>query len=142
MAAPAGRREVFINGAWVAPALGGTLDVVNPADESVIGAVGAATAADVDAAVKAARAAFKTWKRTRASERAAIIRKVAALVRERKPELAALEARDCGKPLEEALWDIEDVAGCFEYFADRAEEVEAANPVAVRHARAAHSWRL
>ncbi|CAI9112536.1 OLC1v1012997C2 [Oldenlandia corymbosa var. corymbosa] len=45
-------------------------------------------------------------------------------ITERKSELAKLEALDCGKPLEEAAWDIDDVAGCFEYNADLAEALD------------------
>jgi betaine-aldehyde dehydrogenase len=41
----------------------------------------------------------------------------------RKDELSALETEDCGKPLEESEWDVDDVAACFEYFAERAEKL-------------------
>jgi betaine-aldehyde dehydrogenase len=144
MAAPArlGRPEIYINGAWVAPALGGTLDVICPADESVIGVVGAATSADVHAAVAAARGALAGWKRTPAAQRAGVMRAIAAGVRARRDELAVMESRDCGKPLDEAVMDIDDVAACFEFFADRGLEVDAANPAPVRAQRAlprAHS---
>ncbi|KAL8529762.1 hypothetical protein ACS0TY_006988 [Phlomoides rotata] len=47
------------------------------------------------------------------------------MITERKPELAKFEAADCGKPLEEAAWDIDDVAGCFEYYAGIAEGLDA-----------------
>ncbi|RVX18556.1 Betaine aldehyde dehydrogenase 2, mitochondrial [Vitis vinifera] len=46
-------------------------------------------------------------------------------IRERKSELAKLEAIDSGKPLDETTWDIDDVASCFEYFADHAEALDA-----------------
>jgi betaine-aldehyde dehydrogenase len=109
-----GRKELFIGGKWVAPAAGGVLDVVSPASEAVVGHVGAATAADVNAAVAAARAAFPGWRRTSGAGRAAVLRRIAAGVRERKAELAVLEVRDGGQPIDEAEWDLDDVATCFE----------------------------
>ena len=109
-----GRKELFIGGKWVSPAAGGALEVVSPATEAVVGHIGAATAADVDAAVAAARAAFPGWRRTSGAGRAAVLRRIAAGVRERKAELAVLEARDCGKPIDEAEWDMDDVATCYE----------------------------
>jgi betaine-aldehyde dehydrogenase len=112
--APLGRNELFIGGKWVAPVAGGTLDVVCPSTEAVVGSVGAATSADVDAAVAAARAAFPGWRRTSGAARAAVLRRIAAGVRERKSELATLETRDCGKPIDEAEWDLDDVATCYE----------------------------
>jgi betaine-aldehyde dehydrogenase len=112
--APLGRPELFIGGKWVSPSAGGALDVICPATEAVVGCVGAATAADVDAAVAAARAAFPCWRRTSGAGRAAVLRRIAAGVRERKSELATLEARDCGKPIDEAEWDMDDVATCYE----------------------------
>ena len=109
-----GRPQLFVNGAWVEPVLKGSLDLVNPATEKVVGVVGAATAEDVAVAVTAARAAFKSWKRTSGAERARLLHAVAAGVRARKEELAALEVADCGKPLDEALWDMDDVATTFD----------------------------
>lgn len=118
------REEVFINGQWVPCSLGGTLPVINPhgGDSDVIGKIGAGSSADIDAAVCAAREAFPGWSATSGVDRAKILRKIANLVRERKAELANLETIDMGKPIEESEWDIDDVAGCFEYFADRCEK--------------------
>ena len=115
-----GRKELFIGGKWVAPTAGGALDVVCPATEAVDGCIGAATSADVDAAVAAARAAFPGWRRTSGAARAAVLRRIAAGVRERKTELATLESRDCGKPIDEAEWDMDDVATCYDVRPPRA----------------------
>ena len=49
-------------------------------------------------------------------------------VKERKSELARLETSDMGKPIAEAEWDMDDVAGCFEYYAGRAQQGPAACP--------------
>ncbi len=118
--------QLFINGAWVAPATGQMLDVVDPSDRSVFHWVAAGSAADVDAAVKAARAAFETgpWPRMSGAERAAILRKMGNEITTRTDELARMEVRDNGKPLPEAVWDIKDTAGCFHFYAGMAERFD------------------
>ena len=117
------RDGLYIDGRWVAPAAGGTLPVVDPATEQVIAHVAAAGAADVDAAVKAARRAFDDgpWPRLSGAGRAAVLRRIAAGIRERLEDLAVLEVRDNGKPLPEARWDLGDAATCFDFYADMAE---------------------
>ncbi|KWF98412.1 aldehyde dehydrogenase [Burkholderia cepacia] len=118
---------LFIDGQWVPPILGGTLDVVNPADGEVFRTVSAATAQDVDRAVTAARRAFDegTWPRLSGAERAQYLRRIAETIRDRLPAIAEIEVQDNGKPRPEAEWDIGDAAGCFEYYAKLAEEFDA-----------------
>jgi betaine-aldehyde dehydrogenase len=129
------RNALFINGEWTSPAKGGTFDVINPATEQVIHRAPAGTAEDVDAAVKAARAAFDhgPWRRTTGRDRAVFLRGFARIIRERLDELSEMEVLDNGKPLPEAKWDIGDAAGCFEYYAGLAEELDAhpSEPVAL-----------
>ena len=118
--------QLFINGEWVSPAWGGTLPVIDPATEQVFHHIPAATAEDAEAAVQAARAAFDhgPWPRLSGAERAAYLRAMAQGIRDRLPELAAIEVRDNGKPLPEAEWDLGDAAGCFDFYADLAEELD------------------
>mgnify|MGYP001074659815 CR=1 FL=1 len=118
--------KLYIDGAWKAPARGGSFDVINPATEEVFHKAPAGTADDIDAAVKAARAAFDTgpWPRLSGKERAAYLRAIADKVLEKKDFLARLEVKDNGKPLPEAAWDMDDVAGCFSYYAGLAEELD------------------
>jgi betaine-aldehyde dehydrogenase len=118
--------RLFINGAWVAPVQGGTLPVIDPATEEVFHHIPAATAADADAAVAAARAAFDDgpWPRLSGKERAVYLRAIAQGIRDRLPELARIEVRDNGKPLPEAEWDLGDAAGCFDFYAGLAEELD------------------
>ncbi len=118
--------RLFINGEWVAPAEGGKLPVIDPATEQVFHHIPAATAPDAEAAVAAARAAFDQgpWPRMTGKERAVYLRAMAQGIRDRLPELAQLEVRDNGKPLPEAEWDLGDAAGCFDYYADLAEELD------------------
>ncbi|OXC71763.1 Aldehyde dehydrogenase [Caballeronia sordidicola] len=58
------------------------------------------------------------------AERGAVLRRIAKGIRDRLPELAEIEVRDNGKPLPEALWDLGDAAGCFEFYAGLAEQLD------------------
>ncbi|WP_157263995.1 aldehyde dehydrogenase family protein [Azohydromonas aeria] len=120
------RTQLFINGQWADPVRKGTFPVVNPATETVIHHAPAGTAEDIDAAVKAARAAFDDgpWPRMKGAERAKYLRAMAKAIRSRQDELARLEVADNGKPLPEASWDIGDAAGCFDYYAGLAEALD------------------
>lgn len=126
--------KLFIDGAWVNPAGGGTLDVVNPATERAFATVAAGTATDIDRAVAAARRAGQgPWRRTTGHERAALLRAIAAGVEVEKDRLARLEVEDNGKPLAEAEGDIADTVYCFNLYATYAEELDArqGEPIAV-----------
>src|SRR5215471_10765237 len=100
--------RLFIDGRWVAPAKNGTFETINPSTEEIIGKVAAATAEDVDLAVRAARKAFDEgpWPRMSGAERAAVLRRIGKGIRDRLQELSEIEVRDNGKPLPEALWDV------------------------------------
>ncbi|MCO1582470.1 aldehyde dehydrogenase family protein [Crossiella sp. SN42] len=75
------------------------IEVINPATEQVIGSVPAGTAADVDAAVRAAHAAFPAWAATPLAERAELGRRIAAGVAARRDELAKLITAEMGSPI-------------------------------------------
>lgn len=119
---------LFINGAFVPAKSEAMFDVVDPANRKVFHQVARGGAEDIDAAVKAARKAFDEgpWPRLSGAERGAILRKMGDLIAERRETLARLEVRDNGKPLPEALWDIDDTAGCFHFYADLAETLTGA----------------
>ncbi|MCV9965952.1 aldehyde dehydrogenase family protein [Pararhizobium sp. BT-229] len=118
--------RLYIDGEWVRPEKGGTLDVIDPATEEVIHKAPAGTSDDIDKAVKAARYAFDSgpWPHFTGTERAVYLRAIATRITEKREFLAKLEVADNGKPLPEALWDIDDVAGCFNYYAGLAEELD------------------
>ena len=120
-------QQLYIDGQWLAPAKGGSFETFDPSDETLLARVAAATAEDVDAAVRAARRAFDEgpWPRMSGAGRAAVLRRIAEGIRGRQQELAELEVRDNGKPLPEALWDIGDTAGCFDFYAGLAEKLDA-----------------
>lgn len=120
------RDALYIDGRWVAPVLGGTFPVINPATEEVFHNAPAGTAEDIDAAVKAARRAFDLgpWPRLPGTERSRFLHAIADGLRSRKDDLARLEVMDNGKPLPEAHMDIADAAGCFDMYADFAAGIE------------------
>jgi betaine-aldehyde dehydrogenase len=113
----------FVNGSWIAGS-GGTAEVINPFDASVLETVGQAGPDDVDRAVLAARAAFDTgpWRRTPAAERAALLRRVADLLVRDKEKIARTETLDTGKTLVESRIDVDDVTAVFRYYADLADK--------------------
>ena len=93
--------KLLINNRWVASESGKTFATVNPSTGEPICKVAEADAADVDNAVKAARAAFDhgPWKKMAASERGRLLNRLADLIEKHADELARLESLDNGKPL-------------------------------------------
>jgi aldehyde dehydrogenase (NAD+) len=98
-------QKLFINGKWVNSISGKTFATLNPSTGQEICQVAEADSADVDLAVKAARKAFESgpWKKMSAAERGRRINKLADLMEQNLPELAALESLDNGKPLRDSL---------------------------------------
>lgn len=111
------RHRRQIDGAFVEPTNAAFFDVIKPATKALFVTAAAGTAVYIDLAVRAARRAFGTgqWPRLKASERGAVLRRSAALIRDRLDEIAALEARDNGKPLPETRWDVGDATFCFDH---------------------------
>src|SRR5947208_2022814 len=87
---------MYIDGAWRPAASGETIDVVNPVDEQVIDRVPAGTAADVDTAVRAARAALPGWAATPPAERAAQLASLRDVLAARKDEIAETVTAELG----------------------------------------------
>ena len=117
--------QAFINGKFVPAVRGGTFETINPATREVICAVSACTAEDVDIAIKAAQACLNgpDWGyKSTGTQRAVILRKLGAIITERKDELAMLDALDNGKPLREALADMGDAISACDHFASLAEK--------------------
>lgn len=116
---------LFIDGQWARSETGANLKIINPATEESLADVSIADTTDVDHAIRAARAAFPLWSRRSGAERAQYLRKLAAQIRERGEELAALSSRNNGKPLAEADLDISDAIATYEYYAGLAEQLDA-----------------
>src|SRR6516225_6533595 len=89
----------YINGEWVDPVAPKTLEVVNPSTEEPIGRISLGSAADVDKAVKAARAAFETFGRTSREERIALLESVIASYATRLDETAEAISLEMGAPM-------------------------------------------
>ena len=123
-----GPKRLLIGGEWV-PALDGrTFATINPATETELTQVAHASEADVDRAVRAARAAFEygsPWSRTTPRERGRLLWRIADLIDENAEELAQLESLDNGKMVAAARdGDIATTAEVFRYFAGWANKIE------------------
>ncbi|TDM50523.1 aldehyde dehydrogenase family protein [Macrococcoides goetzii] len=109
---------LFINGEFVDAENKETLEVKSPATGEVLAHIAKATTGDVDKAVKAAGEAFKTWRHTTSTERAALLNKIADIMYENKDDLAMIESMNSGKAIREsANIDIPMAADHFRYFA-------------------------
>jgi betaine-aldehyde dehydrogenase len=109
---------LYIDGAPCPATSGETFATHNPATGAQLAVVQHADAADVDRAVRSARAAFPAWAALGGVERGRILRRAVDLLRARNPELAHLETLDTGKPIAEALEvDVISGAECLEFFA-------------------------
>ena len=120
---------LLIGGEWVAAEGGKTSETRNPATGEVLARVAAASPADVDRAVKAARAAFEGWSKTSPAERSAILLRIADDLEKEADFFAKIETMDNGKPIREtSLVDVPLSVDHFRYFAGclRAEEGSAA----------------
>jgi aldehyde dehydrogenase (NAD+) len=115
--------KLFINGKFEDAASGKTFATINPATGEEICQVAEADKADIDRAVIAARAAFKSWKYTEGYARRDLILKLAAKMEENLDELAAIEALDNGKPFVEAQGDIGFSVKVLRYYAGWADKI-------------------
>jgi acyl-CoA reductase-like NAD-dependent aldehyde dehydrogenase len=100
-----------------------TLSVVEPATEEVLAEIERATAADVDAAVARAKAAWPAWRAVAPGERATLLRGLADVIAEHHEELSILEARNAGKPIGDARGEMGMVVDTFRYYAGAPERL-------------------
>ena len=114
----------FIGGAWVPSQNSETLPVIDPSTGEVFDQLARGNAADIDHAVKAARAALNgPWGRMTATERGRILSRMSALILERHEELSQLESRDTGKPITQARTDITVAARYCEFYGGAADKL-------------------
>ncbi|MCX4885765.1 MULTISPECIES: aldehyde dehydrogenase [unclassified Streptomyces] len=119
--------RLFVGGQWREAADGARTEVVDPSRGEVVTTVAEAGAADVDAAVRAAREAFDdgTWSGLSGRERGRILHRVAELIRENADDLARLESLDVGKPISLChAVDITNAANDYEHFAALAHSLD------------------
>jgi betaine-aldehyde dehydrogenase len=101
----------------------GVLEVVEPATEAVLEEIPRAGVEDVDAAVARAGAAFPAWRAVTPSDRAAVLRRIADAVASHREELAQIEARNAGKPIDDARGEMDMVAQVFAYYSGSPERL-------------------
>jgi succinate-semialdehyde dehydrogenase / glutarate-semialdehyde dehydrogenase len=108
----------------------GKYSVVNPATGDTVREYQQISDEDLSAAIAAATEAHRNWAvKTSVSERAALVKKVAELHSERRETLAEIIVREMGKPMEQALGEVDFCADIYGYYADNAEEFLADEPI-------------
>jgi succinate-semialdehyde dehydrogenase/glutarate-semialdehyde dehydrogenase len=110
--------QLHIDGKWRASASGQTIPVLNPATEEVVGTVAHASKADLDEALAAADKGFKVWRAVAPFERAKVMHKAAAILRERADAIAVLMTMEQGKTLVESKGETLAAADVIEWFAE------------------------
>ena len=113
--------KMLIGGEWVDAGSGKTFVTVNPSTGEDLASVPLSSDADVDKAVKAARAAFAGWSKLKQSDRSDMLRKVASLIRENARELAHYDTAEHGTPYSDAFAIFMEAAEKFEYHASIAQ---------------------
>jgi betaine-aldehyde dehydrogenase len=124
---PAVPTQLFIGGTWRDASDGSTFNVLAPASEEHLATVAAATAADIDAAVAAARAQFDggAWSKLTGADRGLLLHRLADLIERDAEVFVTLEALDVGRPaFEPRMVDIPNVIDVFRHFAGWADKIE------------------
>jgi aspartate-semialdehyde dehydrogenase len=115
------RQFAYVGGRWTANAEGATIAVTNPADGAWIGEVASLSAAESAAAIDAAQAAFAPWALRLPQERSAILRRWYEEMRAHREDLARIMTLEQGKPISEALGEIDYAASFVEFYAEEAK---------------------
>lgn len=115
---------LFINGDWQASAAGRYSEVHSPANGDLLGRVTEATATDVDLAIDAAEQAFASWRLTTALSRANLLLKLNQLIERDRDALAHTITREMGKPLKEALGELDYCIDLIRFAAENARRIE------------------
>ena len=115
----------FINGRWQPSSAGQTLDAIDPSTGAAWETSADSTSEDVDAAVRAARAAFDSgaWGRTIGADRGRMLTRLSGLIAQNAAELAALESRDTGKPRSSGIADVTALTRYFEFYGGAADKL-------------------
>jgi aldehyde dehydrogenase (NAD+) len=118
-------KGIFVDNSWRPSHSGRSIPLIAPAEGVPFAAIAAGDAEDIDLAVKAARRAADggAWSRLTATERGRLLCRLARLIEDKAEEIAALEAKDTGKPMKQARADATVVARYFEYYGTAADKV-------------------
>src|ERR1700735_1079477 len=117
-------RDAFYGGKRHTANSGRAADAINPCTGESLGPVADCGAADVDAAVAAAKSAFEAWRDTPPLERARLLKRIANVLREHAEELAMIDAADCGNPYAEMVRDATIAAAQIEFYAGLVTEMK------------------
>ena len=115
---------LFINGQWLTAEDRDTLAVINPASGKTLGRLPMATHTDLNQALVTAHDSFTLWRNTVPDQRARIMKKAAALMRDRAEHIATLMTLEEGKPLAESRDEVQRAADYFEWFAEEARRID------------------
>lgn len=115
--------SLYIDGKFIDAEGRETQKVINPANREVLGHLPHATEADLEAALQAADRAFKSWRKSSPMDRAAILRKVGQLTRERAPQIARNMTLDMGKPLAESMGELTSCADHCDWHAEECRRI-------------------
>ena len=116
------RTENYVNGKWVGGSAG-HIEVLNPANGTLIAKTVNGSAENARDAVEAAAVAFKSWSKMPAKERSSYLRKWHDLILENADDLGALMTAEQGKPLSEAIGEVKYGAGFIEFYAEECKRV-------------------
>src|SRR6195256_4576759 len=119
-------REPYYAGKWQQPA-GGYVEGTSPGTGESLGKVVEGNAADAQAAIAAAKVAFRDWRRVAPTERAKMLRAIAQVLRQNGDELAMIDAADCGNPYSEMLRDANMGAAQLDFYAGLVTELKGAS---------------
>jgi succinate-semialdehyde dehydrogenase / glutarate-semialdehyde dehydrogenase len=118
------RTRAFVGGEWIDADSGATFPVLNPATGAVVAELPRLGVAETRRAIEAAQTALPAWKARPAKERAAILRRLADLMDDRRDDLAALMVTEQGKPLAEALAEVQYALSFYEWFGEEAKRLD------------------
>ena len=114
---------MLIDGTWRPASDGGTVEIENPANRTIIATVPKATHSDLQEALDAAERVRVSWSDTSAWERSTILRRAAEIIRERVDSIAQLLTIEQGKPLPQARGEVHSAADQFDWYADEARRI-------------------
>lgn len=115
--------KTYINGKWVDSASSNTFEVVNPATNEKLGSVPDCSIDDVNQAVESADKGFKIWSNFTAEQRSKVLKKMVDLHVEHRQHLAEIITHENGKPINEALVEIDTSTKAYEWFSEEARRV-------------------
>ena len=113
----------FIDGKWIKSSNGETYEVINPANEEILGRASKASPEDVEKALKSAEQGLEVWKKTTPWQRSYILRRIADKMREKQDVLAKWMTLEMGKPLNEAKGEVNGAADIFEWNAEETKRI-------------------